>query len=65
MGVGLVPRVLVEEEIARGELHVVGDAIPSQRSYYLVYPERNATLRTTASGCGPFFFVPSPTATNR
>ena len=49
MGVGLVPRVLVEEEIARGELHVVGDAIPSQRSYYLVYPERNATLPALAA----------------
>ncbi|QRI92649.1 LysR family transcriptional regulator [Delftia lacustris] len=49
MGVGLVPRVLVEEEMARGELHVVGDAIPSQRSYYLVYPERNATLPALAA----------------
>lgn len=49
MGVGLVPRVLVEDEIARGELSVVGDAIASQRSYYLVYPQRNSTLPALAA----------------
>jgi len=49
MGVGLVPRVLVEDEIARAELHIVGEAIASQRSYYLVYPERNATLPSLAA----------------
>lgn len=49
MGIGLVPRVLVEEEIARGELLALGDAIPSQRSYYLVYPERNETLSSLAA----------------
>jgi DNA-binding transcriptional LysR family regulator len=44
MGVGLVPRMLVDDELARGELRTVGEAIASQRSYYLVYPERNSTL---------------------
>lgn len=44
IGIGLVPKVLIEEELARSELVVLGEAIPSQRSYYLVYPERNETL---------------------
>lgn len=44
MGIGLVPRVLVEDELSRGELIVLGEAIHSQRSYYLVYPPRNETL---------------------
>ena len=44
IGTGLVPRVLVEDELARGELIALGEAIPSQRSYYLVYPARNETL---------------------
>lgn len=44
MGIGLVPRVLVEDELSRGELLALGEAIPSQRSYYLVYPKRNETL---------------------
>ncbi|MDO4232741.1 MAG: LysR substrate-binding domain-containing protein [Lautropia sp.] len=38
MGVGLVPAALVQEELARGDLCAIGAAIPSERSYYLVYP---------------------------
>lgn len=49
MGIGLVPRVLVEDELARGELVALGDAIPSQRSYYLVYPQRNEALPSLAA----------------
>lgn len=49
MGVGLVPRVLVEDELTRGELLTIGEAIPSQRSYYLVYPERNESLPSLAA----------------
>jgi DNA-binding transcriptional LysR family regulator len=44
IGVGLVPRVLVEEELASGELVSVGEPVASKRSYYLIYPERNEAL---------------------
>ena len=44
MGIGLVPKVLVEDELSRNELVSIGDAITSQRSYYLVYPPENDTL---------------------
>ncbi|MBA1244527.1 LysR substrate-binding domain-containing protein [Pseudomonas japonica] len=44
IGVGLVPRVLVEEELAKGELTSVGEPVASKRSYYLVYPQRNEAL---------------------
>ena len=36
--------VLVEDELSRHELVSIGDAITSQRSYYLVYPPGNETL---------------------
>ncbi|MFK3723159.1 LysR substrate-binding domain-containing protein [Pseudomonas monteilii] len=44
IGVGLVPRVLVEDELASGELISAGAAFASQRSYYLIYPPRNEGL---------------------
>jgi DNA-binding transcriptional LysR family regulator len=44
IGIGLVPKVLVEDELNRKELVAIGDAITSQRSYYLVYPSGNETL---------------------
>lgn len=44
MGIGLVPKVLVEDELSRKELISIGDAITSQRSYYFVYPPINETL---------------------
>lgn len=44
IGVGLVPRVLVEDELAKGELFSPGAAFASQRSYYLIYPPRNEAL---------------------
>ncbi|MCA8277406.1 LysR family transcriptional regulator [Burkholderia sp. AU30280] len=44
MGIGLVPKVLVEDELSRNELVSIGDAITSQRSYYLIYPPGNETL---------------------
>jgi DNA-binding transcriptional LysR family regulator len=44
IGVGLVPRILVEEELLKGELLQLGEPITSRRSYYLVYPPRNETL---------------------
>jgi DNA-binding transcriptional LysR family regulator len=44
MGIGLVPKVLVEDELSRNELVSIGDAITSERSYYLVYPPENDTL---------------------
>ncbi|MBF8652534.1 LysR family transcriptional regulator [Pseudomonas putida] len=44
IGVGLVPRVLVEDELAKGALYSPGLAFASQRSYYLIYPSRNEAL---------------------
>lgn len=43
MGVALVPPFLVEDELARGLLVTVSkQAVTSDRSYYLIYPERKA-----------------------
>ncbi|VXD00559.1 DNA-binding transcriptional regulator, LysR family [Pseudomonas sp. 8Z] len=44
IGVGLVPRMLVDDELRQGLLLSVGQAVPSQRTYCLVYPPRNAVL---------------------
>lgn len=44
IGVGLVPRTLVEEEIQRSELIEIGEPMESERSYFLVYPQRSAQL---------------------
>jgi LysR family transcriptional regulator, glycine cleavage system transcriptional activator len=40
IGVALVPRMLVEDELKEGRLLSPYEAVPSSRSYYLVYPER-------------------------
>jgi DNA-binding transcriptional LysR family regulator len=43
MGVALLPRALVESELARGDLIVACDRpLRGERSYYLVVPERKA-----------------------
>ncbi|WWF47413.1 LysR substrate-binding domain-containing protein [Pseudomonas trivialis] len=44
IGIGLVPRILVSDEPAKGELISLGQPFASQRSYYLVYPPRNERL---------------------
>ncbi|QXH34483.1 LysR substrate-binding domain-containing protein [Pseudomonas muyukensis] len=44
IGIGLVPRILVAEELASGELFSPGAPFASQRSYYLIYPPRNEAL---------------------
>ncbi|RQP21751.1 LysR family transcriptional regulator [Piscinibacter terrae] len=48
LGIALIPRFLIEEELRAGRLiEVVRHAYLSDRSYYLIYPERkseNATL---------------------
>ena len=44
IGVGLIPRLLVEEELRQGFLLTVGEAVPSNRIYCLAYPPRNAAL---------------------
>ncbi len=48
LGIALIPRFLIEEELSSGRLiEVVRHAYLSDRSYYLIYPERkseNATL---------------------
>jgi DNA-binding transcriptional LysR family regulator len=40
IGVGLVPRLLVEDELKDGRLVSPFEPVPSSRSYYFVYPER-------------------------
>ncbi len=48
--------VLVEDELAQGELLACGPALVSRRSYYLVYPPRNEGCRRCrpfGSGCWP------------
>ncbi|MBU3738005.1 MAG: LysR family transcriptional regulator [Rhodoferax sp.] len=41
LGLALVPRLLVEPELARGDLMVACDRmVPGERAYYLVQPER-------------------------
>lgn len=44
MGIGLVPKVLIEDELSREDVVTIGDAITSQRNYYLVYPSGNESL---------------------
>jgi DNA-binding transcriptional LysR family regulator len=44
IGVGLVPRILVTDELANGQLISPGLPFASQRSYCLTYPPRNETL---------------------
>lgn len=44
IGIGLVPKILVEDELATGELVSPWQPMKSKRNYYLVYPERNARL---------------------
>jgi LysR family glycine cleavage system transcriptional activator len=44
IGIGLVPRILVADELASGELISPAEPFASQRSYYLAYPPRNEVL---------------------
>ncbi|OIQ71453.1 glycine cleavage system transcriptional activator [mine drainage metagenome] len=48
MGLALVPRLLIGQELARGDLVVACERVlPSQRAYYLVRPEGNDTAPVT------------------
>ncbi|WP_034295849.1 LysR substrate-binding domain-containing protein [Herbaspirillum sp. RV1423] len=49
MGIGLIPKVLIEDELRRGELVAIGDAITSRRSYYFVYPSGSGELPSLAA----------------
>lgn len=44
IGIGLVPRILVADELASGELIGLDLPFASQRSYFLTYPPRNEVL---------------------
>ena len=44
IGIGLVPRILVADELANAELISLDQPFASQRSYYLAYPPRNEML---------------------
>ncbi|MFY1667694.1 LysR substrate-binding domain-containing protein [Pseudomonas sp. Pseu.R1] len=44
IGIGLVPRILVADELASAELISLDLPFASQRSYYLSYPTRNEML---------------------
>ncbi|MBE0474393.1 LysR family transcriptional regulator [Rhodoferax sp.] len=48
LGLALVPRLLISDELARGELVVACDRpLANQRAYYLVQPDGQANLPTT------------------
>lgn len=51
IGVGLVPKALIGEEDRSASLAEVGEPIASERSYYLIYPERNETLPALVAFC--------------
>jgi DNA-binding transcriptional LysR family regulator len=44
IGIGLVPRILVADELASTELISLDMPLASQRNYYLTYPPRNEML---------------------
>ncbi|WP_095156768.1 LysR substrate-binding domain-containing protein [Pseudomonas sp. Irchel 3E13] len=44
IGIGLVPRILITDELADGTLAIPVQPYASARSYYLVYPPRNQSL---------------------
>ena len=44
IGIGLVPRILVADELASAELIALDLPFASQRNYYLTYPPRNEML---------------------
>jgi len=44
IGIGLVPRILIADELAEGKLVSPLPAYASARGYYLVYPPRNQAL---------------------
>nr|WP_314578907.1 LysR substrate-binding domain-containing protein [uncultured Pseudomonas sp.] len=44
IGIGLVPRILVADELSNGELISLGLPFASHRNYYLTYPPRNEML---------------------
>ncbi|MBD8754415.1 LysR substrate-binding domain-containing protein [Pseudomonas coleopterorum] len=44
IGIGLVPRILVQDEIAQGELVTLFEPMESGRGYYLAYPTHNQQL---------------------
>ncbi|MGE8410585.1 MAG: LysR substrate-binding domain-containing protein [Pseudomonas sp.] len=44
IGIGLVPRILITDELAEGKLHSPVLPYASTRGYYLVYPPRNQSL---------------------
>ncbi len=49
MGVALVPRLLIEDELQRGDLVVVCERpLANQRAYYFIWPEGKSTLPATA-----------------
>ena len=42
LGIALIPRFLIAEELERGQLTIVSDChLQSDDAYYLVYPEKN------------------------
>ena len=50
LGVALVPRFLVEDELAGGRLvQLVDHEWTSDRSYYLIYPERKSDTPALAA----------------
>jgi DNA-binding transcriptional LysR family regulator len=44
LGIALIPRCLIEEEIATGTLVVAHARVLAKKGYYLCYPEQKAHL---------------------
>lgn len=62
LGLALVPRLLVEPELARGELMVAcAQVLPGDRAYYLVQPER-AEERPALASLGRWLLQAARTA---
>ena len=60
IGLGLVPRILVQEEIAQGELVTLFEPMESGRGYYLAYPTHNQHLPSLKAFCEWLLSIPFP-----
>lgn len=60
IGLGLVPRILVQEEIAQGELVTLFEPMESGRGYYLAYPAHNQHLPSLKAFRAWLLSIPFP-----
>ncbi|UUT22788.1 MULTISPECIES: LysR substrate-binding domain-containing protein [Pseudomonas] len=60
IGIGLVPRILVQDEIQSGELVALFEPVDSGRSYYLAYPSRYQHLPSLQAFSRWLLSIPFP-----